>query len=196
MKTFIISENPANGIVVSNVLNKLGHNVVISEEDATDSRALLSELTSNISAYDIIFVLSKSPRLLEMQVNKMQKVMASVCKDEEDAEEIAGSNVNVIILSSGMSKADYESILNIILNKPFDSTNKNIRANINNQNIQKSQDQKINKKISNILNLKTNTLDNANTKQKEKQNADIIKEIKSKGFSKFLKDSLGIEDEQ
>ncbi|MCL5433381.1 MAG: hypothetical protein M1538_00160 [Candidatus Marsarchaeota archaeon] len=201
MRAFIISDNFSNGIIASNLLNKFGHNALISEEDATDSRTLISEITSNINNYDILFVLNKSPRLLEMQINKLQKVMAAVCKDEEDAKELASSNANVIIIHSGTSKDELEYILNIIVNNVSKEQVYNNAQTIKVQAPQTKIVQKINKsKLFQNNNIEASAQPKNILLNKQKQNKNtnnnIINNIKAKGLSKFLKDSLGIEDSQ
>jgi|GEM_PF-6857097 len=191
MKFYIIYDKQSKGIQISNIINKLKHNAILSDEELSNVPTILKDINSNLDQYDKIIILNSNPKNIEIQANKLQNVQATVCKDLDDAREISKLNVNTIIINSDIDNEDFESLLNAIIDIPNLNINTTSKAVFKQpkpiyNNTQQIKEAKANTQI-------TNKTDTEKVKVGNKK-SNIVEDIKEKGVSKFLKDAFGIED--
>ncbi|MGC8649082.1 MAG: hypothetical protein ACP5UN_02595 [Candidatus Micrarchaeia archaeon] len=202
MKFYIVYDNQNLGVLASNIVNKLNHNAVLSDEEIINVPNVIKDVASKVDEYDKIIILNKNPKIVEIQANKLQNIQAAVCKDADDIKEINSIGVNVIVINSDIDKENLEYLFNLIIDNQ--NTTKRTFLQQRQQNQKQNYDTAKNFKTPEIQkitpdNLKTSNLDYLNKTSsdntlKQKYKINLVDDIKKKGFTKFLKDSLGIED--
>ena len=104
MMVHIISENPATGIAISNMLNTYGTHSTISEDTEISTERELLEVKNSLGRADKLIIVTSNPLELMIKSNKLGETAAAVCKDREDAEAASSSGVDILIFDVRMPK--------------------------------------------------------------------------------------------
>ncbi len=104
MMVHIISENPAKGIAISNMLNTYGTHSTISEDTEINTERELLEVKNSLGRADKLIIVASNPLELMIKSNKIGESAAAVCKDREDAEAASSSGVDILIFDVRMPK--------------------------------------------------------------------------------------------
>lgn len=200
MKVYIITDNIDNGIVASNIVNRGKNTGIISETRSDDPKALLADLRDNIgSTAEMAIIICENPGGLAISANKISGVRAATCKDAEDAMDARkNAKANVIIISTQKaSKTNLGEVIRTWLTSASEAEDDEII-----EEVQKT------KAPSNFLggikdaaNRATKAVEKpmkekpaARQRDSEPEGNGILASIKKKGFSKALKEELGLED--
>ncbi|EET90187.1 MAG: hypothetical protein LVQ97_01045 [Candidatus Micrarchaeales archaeon] len=105
MMVHIISENPATGIAISNMLNTYGTHSTISEDTEISTERELLEVKNSLGRADKLIIVASNPLELMIKSNKLGETAAAVCKDREDAEAASSSGVDILIFDVRMPKS-------------------------------------------------------------------------------------------
>ena len=219
MKIYVISDKPEDSVVASNYINKNGHTAILSEIVTEDSRELLADLKSNTGgSFDVIIMICENAKDIAISANKIGGAMAVVCKDQDDAlEAMSSTRANVIIIdSSRMTKSSLTSILGGILAEQTaeERSESTKRAAHHMQQRETEPIEPAGSGLGGVFLGIKNSLGMSGENEapppravvkRERPKApepeprhgpSLMKSVKSKGFMKSLKDSLGIVDEE
>lgn len=100
MKVYLASDQKELYIRIANIISRSGSTCIMSDEDSDDYMALLKDVRSSMSGYDISILISKEPMKASIEANRMGGVRAAVCKDTEDAQAAIEAKSNLIILDA------------------------------------------------------------------------------------------------
>lgn len=100
MKVYLVSDQKELYIRVANIISRSGSTCIMSDEDSDDYLALLKDVRSSMSGYDISILISREPMKASIEANRMGGVRAAVCKDTEDAQAAMEASSNLIILDA------------------------------------------------------------------------------------------------
>ncbi len=103
MKAYIISEDPHSGVHLANFLNTNGNKAIISEENGSDYRMQLQDLTLHKEDSDLNIIITSKPAVLTIESNKLDGIRAMLCKTADDLDSIDEAGVNTVLLDSSFS---------------------------------------------------------------------------------------------
>jgi ribose 5-phosphate isomerase RpiB len=212
MKVYIISDNTELGVAASNQINRSGHVAILSETITEDQKTLISDLRSNVESFDMTIMICANARDIAISANKVGGAAAVSCRDQEDAiEAVSETRANVAVLdSSKLSKTGLSSIIVGLLSEQKKSASHTKEKDTERetappQRVVSESSEGIGSTLfsglKNAANKATTAVEKPIVKakpiQKQAPKGDgMIKNVKSKGLMKSLKDSLGIIDDE
>lgn len=117
MKIYVISDDKEKGAHFYSEASMTGCAVILSPNFYGDYRLVVNEVIEKRGLFDVIFILTKSPIPLSVDLNKIGWVRAAVCSNGEEASESREAMSNIILINSkSLSETHVDAIIKNSLN--------------------------------------------------------------------------------